>query len=279
MTCAAWFRAGVMLCLALGCERNVVVGREDSVMLAGAGNGTAGDASEGGAAGGGGDRGAGEGGSAAEPSGGPVPWSADHETGFDSWLSDGFGRRSVEGNGELALTTELAHSGNQAIAATIAADDGDLHQAMMGREVILRDGRYGAWYFLPQAPTDATWVIMKLSNGPTTDRFDIDLEVSDDGKPRLRLYEHPVGWISAPAAVAFPVGRWVHLAALYRSTPENDGRLIVLQDDEQVFDTGSRPTANDARVAFFCGSTSRYLRPAPLTLFIDDASIQNTQLP
>jgi hypothetical protein len=267
-----------MLCLVVGCERNVVVGREDEVMRAGGGNGSAGERD--GEAGAAGDTGAGEGGSAAEPSGGPVPWSADHETGnFDGWLSDGFGRRSVEGSGQLAVTTEQAHSGMQAFAATIAADDGELHQAMMGREVLLRDGSYDAWYFLPQAPTDAFWVIMKLSNGPDTDRFDIDLEVSDDGKPRLRLYEHPMGWITAAAAVAFPVGRWVHVMALYRSTPEDDGRLIVLQDDEQMFDTGPRPTAHDARVAFFCGSTSRNLRPAPLTLFIDDASIQNAQLP
>jgi len=279
---AAWCLAGATLCVALGCERNVAVGREDDVMPAGGGSGAAGEksGSEGGAAGGGGDNDAGESGSAAAPSGGPVPWNADHESGtFEEWLDDGFGRRSIEGNGALAVTTEQAHFSSQSFAATIAADDGELHQAMMGREVILRDGHYGAWYFLPQAPTEATWVIMKLSNGPDTDRFDIDLEVSDDGKPRLRLYEHPVGWISAPATVAFPVGRWVHLTALYRSTPEDDGRLIVLQDDVQMFDTGPRPTADDARVAFFCGSTSRHLRPAPLTLFIDDASIENAQLP
>ena len=43
---------------------------------------------------------------------------------------------------------------------------------MMGRNIELREGRYGAWFLLPEAPRADYWVIMKLSNGSATDRFD-----------------------------------------------------------------------------------------------------------
>jgi hypothetical protein len=139
--------------------------------------------------------------------------------------------------------------------------------------VELREARYGAWYLLPESPRADNWVIMKLSNGSQTDRFDIDIEAREGAAAHLRLFEHPNAWVTEPAGVAFPIGRWVHVEALYRSTPDADGRLVVLQDGEPVLDTGSRATASDARVTFFCGSASRFVSPSPFRLFIDDASI------
>jgi hypothetical protein len=107
---------------------------------------------------------------------GDASWSANHETGsFDEWLADGQGVRYLQGSGTLALTTEHAHSGNHAFIATITANDGAQHQAVLGRDLVLEQGRYGAWYYLPAAPHADYWVIMKLSNGPAVDRFDIDL--------------------------------------------------------------------------------------------------------
>ncbi len=73
--------------------------------------------------------------------------------------------------------------------------------------------------------------------------------------------------------MAFPIGRWVHVEVLYRSTPSNDGRLVVLQDGAVVFDTGPRATASDDRVTFYCGSASRSVTPSPFRLFIDDVTI------
>jgi hypothetical protein len=120
---------------------------------------------------------------------------------------------------------------------------------------------------------------MKLSNGPLVDRFDIDIEAPAGGEPHLRLYEHDDGWISEPSPVVFPIQQWVHVEALYRSTPQANGRLLVLQDEQQVLDSGPRATAADARVTFFCGSSSRYVSPAPYRLFIDDASTFAATLP
>jgi hypothetical protein len=201
-------------------------------------------------------------------------WSAEHEgASFDEWLSDGQGIQFTERVGQLAITSERAHSGAAAFTATITTGNDLLQQAMMGRNVRLFEGRYGAWYLLPEAPRADYWVIMKLSNGSSRDRFDIDIEAKAGGAPHLRLFEHSKDWITEPASVDFPIGRWVHVEALYRSTPDADGRLIVLQDGAPVLDSGPRYTADDDYVTFFCGSTSRSVTPSPFRLFIDDASI------
>lgn len=268
---ALWVLVGVA-----ACERYVAVGREDAVVLGGS--------SPQGGAPPGGERGEGGGGVGGDASGGDAsgqsPWSADHEVGtFEQWLGDGEGHRYEEGSGELALSTDRAHSGSYSYTASIRADDGELHQAMLGRDAWLPEGRYGAWYFLPEPPRADYWVLMKLSNGAEVNRFDIDLEVPEGEQPYLRLYEHPQGWISERSPVPFPVGRWVHLEAAYRSTPEADGRLVVFQDGEPVIDTGPRPTARDALVTFYCGSASRFVAPAPYRLFIDDAHLEPSPLP
>lgn len=252
-----------VLVLVGGCARVVAVGHEDSLSTAGAG----------------GDGGANTvGGSAGAP--GTTLWSADHETAdFEQWLSDGNGLQHAERSGQFEISTEQAHSGEHAFIATIATDDGELHQAMMGRNIQLREGRYGAWFFLPEAPRADYWVIMKLSNGANVDRFDIDIEAKSGGAAHLRLFEHPNMWITEPAAVELPIGRWVRVEALYRSTPNDDGRVLVLQDERIVLDSGARPTADNDYVTFFCGSVSRSVTPSPFRLFIDDASIAPATLP
>jgi hypothetical protein len=212
--------------------------------------------------------------------GGALLWSADHEVAsFEQWLGDGQGIRYEQRTGRLELTSEHAHSGSYAFTATLTTGDGELHQAMMGRNLKLGEGRYGAWYFLPEAPRADYWVIMKLSNGSGIDRFDLDIEALEGAAPHLRLFEHPNTWITEPASVELPIGRWVHVEILYRSTPNSDGRLLVLQDGQQVLDSGPRATASDDRVTFYCGSTSRSVTPSPFQLFIDDASIQTATLP
>jgi hypothetical protein len=276
--------------LAAGCDRNVAVGREDARSTVGGSapdaenggeRGLGAEAPIGGEAGAGGNAGSDAAGTAG--AGGDADsarWSADHETGnFDQWLGDGNGLRHVEGSGKLSLTSEHAHSGSFAFVATITANDGAEHQAVLGRDLQLSEGRYGAWYYLPSTPKADYWVIMKLSNGASVDRFDIDLEVATDGEPHLRLYEHDSGWITEPSSLPFPVARWVHVEALYRSTPAADGRVVVLQDGVQAVDSGPRATASDAHVAFFCGSVSRYVAPAPYRLFIDDASVSEAAVP
>ena len=273
VTRRAW--VALLLVAAASCARNVAVGHEDA--LATAGGGTVGDVSPpiaGSTSGGAPNGDATSGGDASGGDWGTLLWSAEHETAsFDEWLSDGEGIQYQQRTGQLAVTSERAYAGSHAFTATITTADGELQQAMMGRNLDLLEGRYGAWYLLPEAPRADYWVIMKLSNGSASDRFDLDIEARAGAYAHLRLFEHPNQWITEPAAVAFPIGRWVHVEVLYRSTPNNDGRLAVLQDGALVFDTGPRATASDDRVTFYCGSASRSVTPSPFRLFIDDVTI------
>lgn len=283
---AATLLATVVFAALVSCARNVAVGHEDALAAA-AGEAGAGGADMAGAGASNGDQAGsamngGDGGSNTVVGGpsGPLLWSADHETAsFDQWLSDGNGIQYEQHSGQLALTTERAHSGTHAFSATITTGDGQLHQAVMGRNLQLREGRYGAWFLLPESPRADYWVILKLSNGSQTDRFDLDIEAREGAAAHLRLFEHPNTWITEAASIAFPIGRWVHVEVLYRSSPDPDGRLLVLQDGELVLDSGARVTANDDLVTFYCGSISRFVAPSPFTLFIDDVSIHSDALP
>jgi hypothetical protein len=289
--------AAALLAAFASCARNVAVGHEDALAAAagepgsggadtgGAGvtNGElAGGAMNGGVVNGGVMNGGGSGdaGTLVGPPSGALLWSADHETAsFEQWLSDGDGIQYEQRTGQLEVTTERAHSGTHAVSATITTGDGELHQAVLGRNIRLREGRYGAWFLLPESPRADYWVILKLSNGSLTDRFDLDIEAREGAAAHLRLFEHPNTWITEPAATAFPIGRWVHVEVLYRSSPNPDGRLLVVQDGQLVLDSGARVTANDDLVTFYCGSISRSVAPSPFHLFIDDASIYADVLP
>jgi hypothetical protein len=201
-------------------------------------------------------------------------WQADHEPGtLDEWLADGSGWKYTQGNGAVEVTEEHARSGKYALKASIATDDGAMHQAVIARELVLEEGRYGAWYYFSEAVEADYWVIMKLSNGRDRDRFDIDVTAPNGAAPRLRLYEHGQDYITEPAGIPIPLGEWVHIEALYRSTPDDDGRLIVLQNGERVLDTGPRRTASDASVSFVVGSVSWWIAGGRANLYIDDASI------
>jgi hypothetical protein len=237
------------------CEREVAVGHE----LAGVGD---------------------SGGSAGSGSDGSLLWQADHEIGsLDEWIGDDGGWRYTQGTGSLGITSERARSGEHSIKATISTENGDMHQAVIGRNLTLESGRYGAWYYFPEAPDTDYWVIMKLSNGRYGDLFDIDVTAPGRIAPRLRLYEHGRDFITPPAEVELPIGAWVHIEALYRSTPQSNGRLIVLQDGEPILDTGYRATADDANVSFIVGSVSWWIAGGAYDLYIDDASIEPAHVP
>ncbi len=291
MTFSARYAAsGALLALLVahgGCARNVAVGHEDALEAVGGEPGVSGAPGAGGepvaggapAAGAAGAETSGGNANGGEP-GGALLWSADHEVNsFDEWLGDGQGIRYEQGTGRLELTSELAHSGTHAFTATLTTGDDELHQAVMGRDIQLQEGRYGAWFLLPEAPRADYWVIMKLSSGSGADRFDLDIEAREGAPAYLRLFQHPNMWITEPASVELPIGRWVHIEILYRSTPNADGRVLVLQDGQQVLDSGPRVTASDDRVRFYCGSVSRSVTPSPFSLFIDDVSIHAATLP
>lgn len=202
-----------------------------------------------------------------------APWSASQETGDTSEWQGSLAASLVDGAGKMVVTSGQAHGGSYALEATIAPMNDTLEQAMIGRAVTLRAGSYSAWYYVPRSIITDYWVLMKLSSQPDGNRFDIDVQAVNGDVPRLRLYEHGHDYITAASAVPLPIATWFQIEATLIATAADTGRLTVKQDGVTVLDTGSRATMSDDRVIFFVGSASRYVSPAPFSLFIDDAAI------
>lgn len=246
---------------ALGCDPIVVVGQQAGLGAAGAGGG-----------------GAVTGGNAPV-----VPWVALHEGGtLDEWLTSPGGWQYVDAGGTLEVSSTFAHGGSQAIHATTTTDGESLSQAAVGRNINLTVGRYGAWYYFPtkpDAPDTNYWVLMKLASWGDTrvERFDIDVTTDATGTPRLMVYEHNGAVILGTAPTELPIGAWTHIEVRYAARPV-DGRLIVLQDGVTVYDSGLRATADDDRVSWAVGSIAYYVRPSPIDVYIDDATIDSDAL-
>jgi hypothetical protein len=202
-----------------------------------------------------------------------APWSANQETGDTSEWQGPLAASLVDGAGKLVVTRTQAHSGSYALEATIAPVNDTLEQAMIGREVTLRSGKYSAWYYVPRTIATDYWVLMKLSSQPDGNRFDIDVQTVTGDVPRLRLYEHGHDYITPASSIPLPIATWFQLEVSLIATPKDIGRLSVKQDGVTVLDTGPRATMSDDRVIFLLGSASHYVSPAPFSVFIDDAVI------
>jgi len=214
------------------------------------------------------------------PEPGGLLWSADVETGdLTQWTDDGQGYEFQVAQAQIAPGTYHSRSGAYALEATLESIGDVLPQAVMFRTGDMLEGFYSAWYFLDQNYDADFWVIMNFQGDrpwqgqATNDRFDIDLSKSpDDGRLHLELDEF--GGSSVLAPIPVPIGTWFQIEVFYRSTPDENGRLVVWQDGELAFDTGERPTAPSSIVGFGVGVAAWRVEPLPATLWIDDVEIR-----
>jgi len=260
----------------LGCQQTVLLGyEEDAGSAAGSGGaGSAASTSSGGS-------------EPAEPvelpERGEVLWSADVETGdLTQWTDDGKGYDFQVAEAHIGPGTDHSHSGAYSLEATLESTGDVLPQAVMFRTGELFEGFYSAWYFLDKNYDANFWVIMNFQGDrpwgaqTTNDRFDIDLSRSpDDGRLHLELDEF--GGSSTLSPIPVPIEAWFQVEVFFRSTPDDDGRFVVWQDGELVFDTGERPTAPSSVVGFGVGVAAWRVAPLPAKLFIDDVEIRGVQ--
>lgn len=217
------------------------------------------------------------------PGRGEIVWSADVETGdLTQWTNDGQGHEYQAAQASIEAARGHSKSGDYALEATIDVIGDVLPQAVMYRSGDMPEGFYSAWYCLEEDYEANFWVIMNFQGDRpymgemTNDRFDIDLSKSPtDGQLHLELDEFGASSTLSPLAV--PIGDWFQIEAYYRSSPADDGRLVVWQDGELVFDTGERPTAPSSFVGFGVGVAAWRVAPLPATLFIDDIQVRAAQ--
>jgi len=218
------------------------------------------------------------------PERGEVVWDAYLETGDTSeWSEADQGGAYIANEARVRVSGDHVRTGDYALEAAVISVGQNLPQAMLLRDLDHAEGYYSAYYCLRESYDTSYWVIMKfrgdgpfLGNTETADRFDIDLSTSDvDGQLHLQLDEH--GGQSELSPIPVPINQWFRIDAFYKSTPEADGRLIVWQDDVQVFDTGERPTAPSSFVSFGVGVAAWRVSPVPASIWIDDVSVYDVE--
>jgi hypothetical protein len=218
-----------------------------------------------------------------------ILWSARHETGdLSEWTVEGQGGFAANPPTTTIMTsTEVAHGGAYSVKLTNAAA-GSSDAARLWREAPYpADAYYSAWYYLPQPYTaPATWTIMQFrrpnSQDPSvvSDLLDLDIRSLPGGELILSVFDHRGPYLRSPtpaAALPLPVGRWLHVEALFRNVSGDDGRFVVWMDGHLNYDI-QRPFGVSSTVYWSPCSSSHDLSPADAPIYIDDAAVSLVRL-
>ena len=235
-------------------------------------------------------------------------WSADHETGDLCQWHDGdakYPRGGIFNTGgtaaEAVATTDVAHSGRYSAKMTIrgavrkklavrlmrwgnkAWDKGD-------SEDLPDEGYYSAWFYFPRHNEPKVWwnifQFKSTRDGETGNQsqpmWTLNVD-SDEGQMWLYLYTK----FNSPRQhsrqipserVDLPIGRWVHIEALYKHSTTNDGRISIWQDGVLLYDVKAVRTAIGKRVTWGIGNYTDDIDPSTATIYADDAVISLEQI-
>jgi Polysaccharide lyase len=221
------------------------------------------------------------------------------ETGdLSQWRQADAGGAFNDASGRVAAVRGPARSGRFSLALSISGADGrsEPRAARIFRwgtrtgAPLPRSGWYGAWFYFPRRYTGLRWWnIFQWKTKVSDDRTDPTLLLNVDNRRSARgpmyveLWNAIEGRTVAASRVNLPVGRWVHLEALYRWSDERTGRVTVFQDGRRVMAVRGVRTAytssdRDARQWAVSNYTDR-VRPPAATIYVDDAAVRTARTP
>ena len=187
----------------------------------------------------------------------------------------------------VALTSERAHSGRNALKFIAAPFDGKkASEADIEREGLRfvkgDDVWFSAWYWLEgtaEASTIFLWDLesIALRNSPGRRLFlqDGEMIASDLGK-----WWTAKKFRAATGAPKFPKDRWVEVKIHLHLSDGADGRMQVWQDGVKVLDEAGKtlPRARTVYDRMQVGVTANAGRNQTQTLFVDDVVLSNRPL-
>ncbi|MCX6955822.1 MAG: heparin lyase I family protein [Verrucomicrobia bacterium] len=187
----------------------------------------------------------------------------------------------------VALSSERAHSGNNALKCVAAPFDGkNVSEADIERQGLRfvkgDDVWFSAWYWL-EGHTEGSSVFLwdlestALRNTPGRRLFlqNGEMVASDLGKWWSAKKFRAVG-----GAPKFPKNRWVEVKIHLHLSDREDGRMQVWQDGVKVLDEAGKtlPRARTVYDRMQVGLTANTGRSAAQTLFVDDVVLSNRPL-
>ncbi|HYP89091.1 MAG TPA: heparin lyase I family protein, partial [Polyangiaceae bacterium] len=224
-----------------------------------------------------------EDGSVKTPPAATAPVALEWSTGFENRFCDytelaGFCYASDAASYELV--TAPVHHGRFAAAFKLTGEESsDAHTRCVRQGVLPAEAYYGAWYYVPSAPTKAVnWNLFHFRGGSavtSTDGFlDVSL-VNSNGSLRLAVYGrdyHPIG--DAADSPPFRTERWIHVQLFLKLRQgTNGGEVALYQDGNVVLDVAELSTNDSTYGQWYLGNLGSGLTPPDSTLYVDDVTI------
>ncbi len=210
-----------------------------------------------------------------------VPWQTGFEDGFcDYFAAEGF--CLTDPGATYRLVTSPVHSGRFAAAFTVTGTPDGGNQARCVRQGILPvKAYYGAWYYVPSAPTNTgVWNLFHFQGStPKTQAgaWDISLINEPSGPLHIVVFNFLAMVVPDAGGVPpIPIGSWFHLEIYLKRAADNTGDVAVYQDGEVALDLKNLPTDDSSWGQWYVGNLANALAPPESTVYVDDVTISET---
>jgi len=214
------------------------------------------------------------------PPEGALLWSADHETGdLSQWTQGQFGEAVFNtGTGNVAITGDVAHSGNYALSLSISGARGETEAARLLRwHDNPVEGYYSVWFDFPRVYRPAEWwnVFQFKSLGTESDpMWVLNVGNRPDGSMYFYLWDALTNTSYAPLRREdISPKKWTEVTAYYRRATDRTGRITIWQDGVLLFDVDQVQTAIADNVHWGVGNYTDNISPSDATIYVDDAEI------
>jgi len=211
-----------------------------------------------------------------------MPWS----TGFENRFCDYTELAgNCYGDSEYTLTTEQVHLGRFAAKFVVEGGDAGKHQTRCIRRGVLPDAAYyGAWYYIPVAPTppakDVTvlWNLFHFQTPDQPNLWDVSLGPDSKGGWDLFIFDPYAGRLfPAPDPSPVPIGSWFHIEFFLKRAADATGSFALYQDDTLLVEAKNLKSDYSKYTEWYVGNLGDHLQPPDSTLYVDDVSIRATR--
>jgi hypothetical protein len=275
MRAAGWL--AVLVACASGCDRLVLVGRDEAADGASRSDDAAGGAAPS-------DNFALDGSGADASDSGLVPLAVPWSTSFegqpgDSWMP-GDPTCYATGGASFKVVTSPVHTGQHAAAFTIDTAVASPSQTRCLKQGVLpTSARYGAWYYVPTHATSINnWNLLHFQGADVADGtaahglWDVSLANALDGTLHTAVYDF-LRMRVLQTSVSIPVGAWFHLEVFLRRAADGTGEFTLSQDGQVALNLTGLTTDDSRWGQWFVGNYAMAISPASSTVYVDDVTI------
>jgi hypothetical protein len=217
-----------------------------------------------------------------------ILWWTDHESGSFSDWDDGGSHWSIEGaSTKIVSRPSPTRSGQYSFESVIASPGAGVQSGAQAVRAtgLPSDGYYSAWFYLPQAVTSTTYLVLTkfrsrknaADTNSITNAWDVDLFTDANGM-FLELCDHANSNGLQDHTHVVPVQAWFQIEVHLRAATDDTGEVTVWLNGAQVFEVSLRATMPTSYVEWAVGGVAEVISPTPMTMLIDDVAVSKRRL-